>query len=85
MFEVFLVFEIYTLLITLDVLSLYTNISHEESIAACATALDTRQSQIPPTDNIVTLIIHILRKNNFEFVVRNTITMYGVLRSLIHL
>ena len=38
-----------TLLVTLDVSSLYTNIPHAEGIAACIESLNTRETQSPPT------------------------------------
>ena len=38
-----------TLLVTLDVSSLYTNIPHTEGIDACREALDTREHNHPPT------------------------------------
>ena len=66
-----------TLLVTLDVTSLYTNIPHDEGIAACATALNTRQSQLPPTADLVTLITHILKKNSFEFGDRHYLQIHG--------
>ena len=56
-----------TLLVTLDVTSLYINIPHHEGIAACSAALATRNIKEPPTDHLTTLISYILRKNNFVF------------------
>ena len=49
--------------------SLYTNIPrpHEEGIAACAEALNTRETQSPPTADLVELISKILNKNAFVF------------------
>ena len=40
------------LLVTLDVSSLYTNIHHEEGIAACTEALNTRETQSPPAADL---------------------------------
>ena len=45
-----------SLLVTLDVTSLYTNIPHEEGLHACKEALDTREVLDPPTDDIFNLI-----------------------------
>ena len=56
-----------TLLVTLDVSSLYTNIPHKEGMAACAAALNTRDTQQPPTSDLVTLISEILTKDSFVF------------------
>ena len=55
------------LLVTLDVISLYTNIPHEEGLNACREILDTRTTLVPPTDDITSLISLILKKNNFSF------------------
>ena len=56
-----------SLLLTLDVCSLYTNIPHEEGIDACRKLLNTRNVLEPPTEDIVGLITLILKKNNFSF------------------
>ena len=56
-----------TLLLTLDVVSLYTNIPHEEGIEACREVWDTRQSPTIPTRHLVELLTHVLKLNNFEF------------------
>ena len=56
-----------TLLVTLDVSSLYTNIPHEEGIATCTEALNTRETQSPPTADLAELISEILNKNAFVF------------------
>ena len=56
-----------SLLLTLDVCCLYTNIPHEEGIETCRGLLDTRDVQEPPTDDIIKLITLILNKNNFSF------------------
>ena len=56
-----------SLLETLDVLSLYTNILHAEGIKACRELLNTRVVQEAPTEDIVNLITLILTKNNFSF------------------
>ena len=56
-----------SLLVTLDVTSLYTNIPHEEGLDACREMLETRDVLDPPTDDIVNLTSLILKKNNFTF------------------
>ena len=56
-----------TLLVTLDISSLYTNIPYEEGIAACTEALNTRATQSPPTADLAELISEILNKNAFVF------------------
>ena len=56
-----------TLLITMDVCSLYTNIPHDEGIRACELALDTRPEPTISTGEISKLISTILMKNNFSF------------------
>ena len=56
-----------TLLVTLDVSSLYTNIPHEEGITACEEALNLRESLIPPTADVCQLIRFILSMNAFNF------------------
>ena len=56
-----------SILVTLDVSSLYTNILHNEGIAACREALETCPSPAPPTNYLVGLIQQILTLNNFTF------------------
>ena len=56
-----------SILVTLDVSSLYTNIPHNEGVAACREALETRPSLAPPTNYLVDLIQQILTLNNFTF------------------
>jgi hypothetical protein len=63
-----------TLLATLDVSSLYTNIPHEEGISACGEALTSRTVQEPPTHDIVALI---LKKNNFVFGDKHYLQVHG--------
>ena len=50
------------LLVTLDVFSLWTNVLHDEGIAACVKALNLRESPAPPTADIYPLIQLILTK-----------------------
>ena len=52
---------------TLDVTSLYTNIPHNEGVAACRKALDKRQVLQPPTEDLTELIEMILTINTFVF------------------
>ena len=66
-----------SLLVTLDVCSLYTNIPHDEGILACSEALATRDVQDPPTEAIVTLISYILKKNNFVFGKKHYLQIHG--------
>ena len=56
-----------SLLVTLDVSSLYTNIPHDEGLEACREALNTRGITDPPTDDVINLINLVLKKNNFSF------------------
>lgn len=55
------------LLVTLDVTSLYTNIPHEEGIAACETILNQRTTKSPPTEDLCHLTEIILKRNTFSF------------------
>ena len=45
-----------SLLVTLDVRSLYTNIPHAEGLEACRELLNTRVVQKPPTKDTIKLI-----------------------------
>ena len=65
------------LLVTLDVSSLYTNIPHEEGIAACTEALNTRETQSPPTADLAELISEILNKNAFVFGEQHYLQVYS--------
>ena len=56
-----------SLLVTMDVTSLYTNIPHDEGIEACRKALNERENQHPSTESLVELITLVLKLNNFEF------------------
>ena len=56
-----------SLLVSLDVSSLYTNIPHSEGIQAAREHLNKRTTQRPPTETICDLINIILQNNNFEF------------------
>ena len=56
-----------TLLVTMDVTSLYTNIPHDEGVEACRVAWDSREIKQPPTESLVKLLQHVLKLNNFMF------------------
>ena len=56
-----------TLLITLDVSSLYTNIPHEEGLRASEHFLNKRKNTTIPTDFLIKLMEFVLTHNNFEF------------------
>lgn len=56
------------ILVTLDVSSLYTNIPHNEGLAACQRALDARTPPgDPPTSYLLRMMECILTLNNFTF------------------
>ena len=55
------------LLVTIDVRSLYTNISHEEGLSALKNALNTRPKKDPATEVLLTLMRHMLTLNCFTF------------------
>ena len=56
-----------TLLVTLDVSSLYTNIPHNDGINACYHYLNTRSNKTIPSNTLCDLIRIILTMNNFCF------------------
>ena len=56
-----------SLLVTLDVSSLYTNILHDEGVNVCEEFLNTRTDQSPPTKDLCQLIQLILESNAFIF------------------
>ena len=56
-----------TILATLDVTSLYTNIPHDKGIETCEAMLNTREVLQPSTDDLAHLIKLVLTKNNFTF------------------
>ncbi|XP_053376905.1 uncharacterized protein LOC123530291 [Mercenaria mercenaria] len=51
----------------MDVTSLYTNIPHEDGIAACKEVWNNRSVKIPPTEMLVELLTLVLKCNNFVF------------------
>jgi hypothetical protein len=56
-----------TTLVTMDVISLYTNISHDDGIAACRKIWEQRADQERPTECLVEMLILVLKNNNFTF------------------
>ncbi|XP_021361868.1 uncharacterized protein LOC110455809 [Mizuhopecten yessoensis] len=56
-----------TLLVTMDVVSLFTNIPHDDGIAACREAWERRSTKHPSTDSLVDLLRLVLTLNNFTF------------------
>ena len=56
-----------SLQVTLDVSSLYTNISHEEGVTAYEETLNQRESLIPPTADLCQLFQFILTNSSFHF------------------
>ena len=66
-----------TILATLDVKAIYTNIPHNEGVEACRAMLNTRKIQQPPTDDLVHLIKLALSKNNFTFDDEHYLQVHG--------
>ena len=68
-----------TILCTIDVSSLYTNIPIQEGITACAKYLQaTRNNNSPPSNgNIVRTLDYVLTKNNFDFNDRHYLQVGG--------
>ena len=66
-----------SLLVTLDVSSLYTTIPRDEGVAACEEALNTRELLIPPTADLCRLIKLILSTNSFTFNEEYYLQVYG--------
>ena len=66
-----------TLLATLDVSSLYTNIPHKEGIAACTSAFKPIPGQTPTKTDLAKLMRLILTCNNFVFGTRNYLQIHG--------
>ena len=54
-------------LVTMDILSLYTNINHEEGAEACFKKLEERKNKSIPSIFIKNLILMILKSNAFRF------------------
>ena len=55
------------LVVTIDVVSLYPRIPHNEGLEAIRKILNTMTNQEIPTDDIVDLAEFVLKSNNFEF------------------
>ena len=66
-----------SLLVTLDVSSLYTNIPHNEGINACDHFLRTRPHNNIPTGTLCDLIRMILTMNNFSFNDNHYLQIHG--------
>ena len=66
-----------TLLVSLDVTSLYTNIPHEDGIRACKEAWEERPVKDPPTEILVKLLTLILKCNNFKFKGKHYLQVQG--------
>ena len=59
---------LWSLLVTLDVTSLYTNIPNQEGIRACTKALvHGRPAHLPSIPSLMMLLRMVLTMNNFEF------------------
>ena len=56
-----------TMLVTMDVTSLFTNILHDEGLATMKEALDKRENPKVPTNFLIKLMKIILTENIFEF------------------
>jgi hypothetical protein len=56
-----------TILVSMDVTSLYTNIPHNDGIEACREAWDQRAVKEPPTECLVQLLTLVLKYNNLTF------------------
>ena len=67
-----------TILATIDVTSLYTNIPRNEGIEAGRTALEAREVQQPPTSDLTKLIEMILMKHNFIFREDHYLQLHGM-------
>jgi hypothetical protein len=56
-----------TTLLTMDVSSLYTNIPHDNIIAACRKIWEQRTVQEPSTECVVDILTMVLKNNNVTF------------------
>ena len=66
-----------SILCTMDVTSLYTNIPHDDGIRACKEALNARDKQCPATSFLSILIKLILTLNNFVFNDKHYLQIHG--------
>ncbi|XP_048765266.2 uncharacterized protein LOC125673022 [Ostrea edulis] len=57
----------HTLLVTMDVSSLYTNIPPDEGIEACREVWNNRVIKCLSTESLIQLLEHVLKFNNFMF------------------
>ncbi|XP_033752172.1 uncharacterized protein LOC117335980 [Pecten maximus] len=65
------------LLVTMDVVPLYTNIPHADGINACREAKERRGYKHPSTDSLVELLTLVLTLNNFQFNNENYLQVSG--------
>ena len=56
-----------TILVTMDVSSLYTNIDHEEGAEACREHLELRKNKSIPSSKLKSLILLVLQSTAFRF------------------
>ena len=61
----------YFLLCTIDVVWLYSNITHKEELKAIRKALDKREDQTILTDSLTLLAEYVLKNNIFEHNMRS--------------
>ena len=66
-----------TLLVTLDITSLYTNIPHDGGIQSCREIWDSRNTLEPPAECLVQLLTLVLKCNNFTFNGENYLLING--------
>jgi hypothetical protein len=57
----------------MDVASLYTNIPHDDGIAACRKIWEQRTDQEPPTDFLVEMLTLVLKKTTILLLTETTI------------
>ena len=63
---------------TMDVMSLYTNIPHDERIKSMCDLLNSnRQNQLPTNENLIQLLEMVLKFNNFTFNNKNYLQING--------
>ena len=66
-----------TLLVSMDVTSLYTNIAHEDGFKACEEVWETRTVKDPRAQILIKLLTLDLKCNNFEFNGRHYLQIKG--------
>ena len=68
-----------TILATMDVASLYTNIPNQQGLLAARQALvrSRPRSQLPKTDSLITLLSKVLSMNNFDFAGKHFLQVGG--------